>query len=327
MRQGCQRVPLYLSVVLSFILALAAPGRALAGLPMTIAVSRTPLSLLIFVAEDRGFFAKEGVEATLKDCVGGHRCLKLLLDGQADMATAADMAVVFKTFERMDFAIVATIATSSDDLKVISQKTITKPEQLVGKRVGMVIGTASQYFVDLFLLTTGVNPDTVKFVPLQPETAREAMRSGQVDAISLWEPFALQARGAVGGNLLSERGMYIENFNLVAAQKTIASRDVGVRAVLRAISRAQAFVEEHPDEARAIMRQRLLLDPAVIDQVWPSFSFRLSLEQSLLTTMEGEARWAVREAHVGNVQIPNFLRIVHTAPLRSVRSDAVRLPE
>ena len=75
------------------------------------------------------------------------------------------------------------------------------------------------------------------------------------------------------------------------------------------------------------MRQRLLLDPAVIDQVWPSFSFRLSLEQSLLTTMEGEARWAVREAHVGNVQIPNFLRIVHTAPLRSVRSDAVRLPE
>ncbi|WP_341677485.1 ABC transporter substrate-binding protein [Niveibacterium sp. SC-1] len=328
MQYGCRRLLRWFSLTLVLVLA---PGvcvpAAAAGTPITLAVSRSPLSLLVFVAADRGFFAREGVDVLVKDCVGGHRCLKLMFAGQADVATAAELPVVLHAFERNDFAIVTTIATSTDDVKVVSRKSVSRPEQLVGRRVGMVAGTTSQYFLDIFLLSTGVNPEQLSSVPLQPETALEALRSGQVDAVSLVEPFALQARALIDGNILSERGTYAETFNLVARQTVIGARAEQLRAVLRALSRAQALVEEKPAEAKAVMQRHLQIEPAVIEQMWPGFSFRLSLEQSLLTTMEGEARWAIRAGHVTGTRIPNFLGFVHTGVLRSVRNDAVRLPE
>ncbi len=45
--------------------------------------------------------------------------------------------------------------------------------------------------------------------------------------------------------------------------------------------------------------------------------------QALVSTMEGEARWAQREGHVAGGQRPNVLTLIHAGPLKSVKPDAV----
>ena len=83
--------------IAAFALAWAfTPAGAQTGLsrPLTIAVSHTPLSLPLYVAEAEGFLAAAAVKAKLIDCTGGHRCLKLLFDGEADLATASDSAPI-----------------------------------------------------------------------------------------------------------------------------------------------------------------------------------------------------------------------------------------
>lgn len=61
-------------------LALIAPSYAQS---VPIAVARGPVSLLVYVAEARGFFAKEGVDVRQVACTSGKECLKLLRDGAA----------------------------------------------------------------------------------------------------------------------------------------------------------------------------------------------------------------------------------------------------
>ena len=105
---------------------------------LTIAVSRTSLSLPLYVAETQKFFVDEGLSVQTRECIGGQRCMKLLLDGQVQLATASELPVMFNSFTRSDYAIVATFVTSSQDMKLVARKSagIETPAQLNGKQIG-----------------------------------------------------------------------------------------------------------------------------------------------------------------------------------------------
>jgi ABC-type nitrate/sulfonate/bicarbonate transport system substrate-binding protein len=294
---------------------------------LRIAAARAPVSLPLYVAQQRGFFADERLAVALTDCIGGTRCLRLVLDDKADLATTSEMPVVLQAFARADVAILATMAHASDNLKLIARKAsgVTRSEQLDGRRVGVTAGTAAQYLLETHLLNVGVDPHRVTMVPLQAEDTVAALRSGRIDAVAVWEPFGYAAlRGADAvGRRLSLSGGYIESYNLVGHRSEFIRRDDAMVRLLRAVERAEQFIQSHPAEAQAILREQLQLDQHFVDWVWGGLGFRLSLDQALLTTMEGEVRWARREGHVAEGARPNVLTLVHAGPLKAVKPVAV----
>ena len=308
------------------VLAWLAPGLARAE-PLRIAASRSPVSLPLYVALQRGFFAEQGLDVAIADCIGGARCLRLLLDDEADVATSAESSVVQLAFQHADVAIVATFVHASDNIKLVVRKAsgITRSEQLAGGRIGVIVGSAAQYALELHLLGVGVDPRRVTMVPLQPEETAAALRDGRIDAVAVWEPYswlALHGADPVGLRLPLAGG-YIETYNLVARRALFAHRDDAVARMLRAVDHAEQFIQAHPAESQAILRERLQLDQGFVDWVWGGFVWRLSLDQALLSTMEGEARWAQRERHVAGVARPNVLTLVHAGPLKEVKPAAV----
>ncbi|HEY9025423.1 MAG TPA: NrtA/SsuA/CpmA family ABC transporter substrate-binding protein [Burkholderiaceae bacterium] len=309
-------------------LAWLAPGLAQAD-PLRIAVSRGPLSLPLFVAQREGYFGAEGVDVAFIDCIGGRRCLRLVLDGKADLATSAEMAVVQEAFAHADVAIAATMVHASDNVKLIARKAsgVARGEQLEGRRVGVIVGTTAQYQLELHLLALGVDPRRITPVALQPEEMGTALKEGRVDAVAVWEPYgyaALHGPDAVGVRLPLTGG-YIENYCLAARRPLFARRDDAVVRLLRAVERAEQFIQAQPAQAQAILREQLQVDQGFVDWVWAGLSWRLSLDQALLSTMEGEARWAQRERHVAEGARPNVLGLVQPGPLKAVKPAAVGL--
>jgi ABC-type nitrate/sulfonate/bicarbonate transport system substrate-binding protein len=309
-------------------------GATAAGAPpkeLTIAVATTPVSLPLFVADSQGYFADEGLKPRLQECVGGFRCMQLMFAGEADLATAADAPIMFNSFDRADFAVLGTFVIAHDETKLVARKSagITKPQQLSGKRVGAVLRSSSHYFLDAYLLMNGVEPKSVTTLGLAPDALVDALASGQVDAIAVWEPQGWQAMNRLKGDaaLLPSSGVYNETFNLVASRRVIGARDAELTKVLRAIERATRFIRTRPAEAQAVLRARLRMDQDTVDWLWQGLHFRLSLDQGLLRTLEAEARWALREGHVRPGKVPNFLNYVHGSPLRAVNESAVGLPQ
>jgi ABC-type nitrate/sulfonate/bicarbonate transport system substrate-binding protein len=319
----------------SFSFALAFALAALAWLApiaaaaesLRIAASRAPVSLPLYVAQRRGFFADEHLEVVITDCIGGTRCLRQVLDGKADIATTSEMPVVLQAFARADVAILATMAHATDNLKLIARKAsgVTRSEQLAGRKLGVIAGTAAQYLLETHLLNVGVDPHGVTLVPMQAEETVAALASGRIDAVAVWEPFgyaALYGVDAVGVRLPLSGG-YIETYDLVGRRTLFVARDDALVRLLRAVDRAEGFIQAHPGEAQAILREQLKLDQHFVDWVWGGLGFRLSLDQALLTTMEGEVRWAQREGHVAGGARPNVLTLIHPGPLRAVRANVV----
>lgn len=312
------------------VLVLCGLWQTVAAQPITIAVSRSSLSLPLYVAEAQRYFAAEGLAVTLQECIGGPRCFQSLLQGQVPLATVAELSVMFASFDRSDHVILGTFATANNDLKLLTRRSsgLQTAAQLAGKRIGTVKGSGAHYFLDSALLLHGVDPKRIELVLLPPEQVGPALIEGRIDAAAIWEPFGqqtLRKLGADGLQLPTPR-IYTLTFNLVASRSFALERSADLPKLLRALGRAQTFIEEKPTLAQSLLRARLQEDQAYIEATWKDFDYRLSLEQSLMSTLEGQARWAVREGHVpAGSRVPNFMRFVELGPLRAVAPTAVTL--
>lgn len=305
-------------------LGLLVPGLAQAEPPLRLAVSTTPLSLPLYVAEEKGYFAAESLEVQLQECVGGQRCLSQLFEGRADVATVGDLPLAMAAFQRADFSIIATFVSSGDDLKIVMRGPRDAGASVASKRIGVPFGSTAQYYLDLHLIVSGIDPRAVRIVDLRPEQLVDALMAGKVDAIACWEPFGFQALKALGpqGHAVAASNGYIQTFNLAVQRRLVGRHDAALERLLRAMRRAEQFIQQEPQGAQAILRRRLQLDQDFLDFAWPLFSYRLGLDQSLIATLESQARWAVREGQIQGRQAPNYLSFVHAAPLRKAKPTA-----
>lgn len=303
----------------------------LAAEPLSIAVSRSPLSLPLYVAEHEGYFVAEGVQVRLDEVLGGHRAMQALLDGKADLATVSETVVMFNSFKRNDFAIIASFVSSNDDIKLVTSANsgVAKVSDLAGKRVGTILSAASHYYLDTLLLLSGVDHDRVKVIGIQPEAMAQALQKGQVDAVAVWEPYPFQILGSVKhAHIVVAPRFYSLTFNLASSRTLIAGeRKDELVSLLRALDRAQRFIDTEPKKSQEIMKSRLVLEQSFIDWIWPRYNFRLALDQSLLSTLESEARWARKQGHVKTDKSPNYLEFIESAALRKVHPGAVSIVE
>ncbi|WP_421832027.1 ABC transporter substrate-binding protein [Limnobacter sp.] len=316
------RTALFLSLLCSSLVAQAAPLR--------IGVSETILSLPLYIAESEGFFQKRGVNIEFVNCVGGNRCVKNMLDGQTDLATATELPVVFNSFTRNDFAILTSFVSVSNDLKVVGRTdlNINEPSKLRDKTLGYVKGSASQYVLDLVLVYNGIDPDTVKLKTITPETALAALANKEVDALCIWEPFASRIELELGTDvqLVPIPKLYTETFNLIAMQSAIKSKPQELERLVRALRDSTQFIQTHPEKAKALAAKRLKIPVVVVDKIFDDYRYRLSLNRSLPRTMEGQARWALREGHVeSSLPQPNYTGFLYPAFLKAVEPGAVSL--
>ncbi len=296
--------------------------------PLTLAVSSGPVSLPIYVAESNGYFKDEGLELRLRECASGRECYRWLAEGAVDVATAAELLVATDTGARHDLAIIATISTSSYQIKLVARRSaqIAEAPQIRGKRIGTVLGSSAQYFLDNWLVFNDIDPGSVDVVGLAPDRIVKALEDRAVDAVAIWEPLASSAALALGGDAVTFASprVYTQHFNLVSPRPVIERRDADIARLLRALLQAQRAIRADPAAARALLAARLRLAPALVSTVMENQDYRVRLDQSLVTTMQGEARWAARAAS-GVQPGVDVLRAIDPGPLLRVDAAAVGL--
>ena len=307
----------------------AEPGAA-ARVPLTLAVADLMYAAPVLIAESQGYFAAEGLPLKIIRCAVGRICLQHLLEGRAQFATVGDTPIALAAYARRDFAIIATTTKSGSELRMVARKdrNIDKAADLRGKRIGIIQGTTSHYFVDTFLRFHGLKAADVTLVPLEAGAAAASLLRGDVDAAGLFEPWGRDAARQLGdlGRVLPSPRFFTLLFNLVSAgPQAGVSVDDAVR-LLRAVQRADALIRDEPERARGILAGMLKLEPPKLAEAWGDFEYRLQLGQPIINTLEAQARWALREGLApANARMPNFLTLINSEPLQRVDPQAMRL--
>jgi len=295
--------------------------------PVTLGIGMVPLASLAIIADAEELFAREGVAVSLRKYASGKLALDAMLAGDVQAATAAVTPVVFSSFKRRDFAVVASIGSSNNDTRIVARRDrgIARPQDLRGKRIATQEASAVHFFLHMFLLKQGVPEKDVTIRDLAPEDFPQALARGEVDACSLREPLVSRAAALLGDNAVTfeEPELHVEYHNLLLCNPFLEKRPETVRRLLRAFLTAETFVKQHPQRAKAAVARAFAIGGPALDRLWPWLDLRVRLSQSLLLAMEDQARWAVEGRWVENVAMPNYLKFVRLDAMLSVKPSAV----
>lgn len=299
------------------------------GETLTLAVADIPYSAPVLIAEAEGYFAAEGLALQVKHYPVGRICLERLLAGEAHFATVADTPITLAGFTRRDFGILATTTISGRENQIVvrTDRGIRRPADLQGKRLGVIPGTSGHYFADTFLLFHGVKLDKVTEHHLDAKDPVGALARGEVDAASLFGISVTDALHRLGpqGRVLPGPAFFSVTFNIVSRPASQGVSDDDAMKLLRAVQRATVLLQREPERARAIVAKALKVSVEDLAKTWDSFDFRLQLSQSLITTLEAEARWALRRRLVPAGEVPDYLDLVRPEPLKKLDARAVNL--
>jgi NitT/TauT family transport system substrate-binding protein len=312
-------------VALAVLPSCASPTPTPRSAKVRIAPTTLPASAPVYVATSKGFFRDEGLDASIEQYGSGALALEGVLRGEADFALVADTPIARAVVDGKSPTVVAQIADIESGDLIIARKDrgIGDGTQLRGKRVGVLPGTSADFFLHLYLVTSGIDPADVTRVPLKADTLVSSLASGAVDAISAFAPYTFEAQDALGSNalVLDRPGLYTLTWN-VAVRSDYATRNADdVARFLRALDRAERYIAEHPAEAQTITSKGTGISRSRLRQLWPTNRWTLKLDESLILTLEDEARWMTGSAG----EVPDFLRHLDTGPLAEVRPGAVRI--
>ena len=319
-----------LARLLGVALVLGGPGLAVAA-ELRVAVSRGPVSLPLYVAQAKGFFAAEGLAVKMLECHSGRECFQQIESGAADLATSAELIVTLDHVKAGPAVVIATVSQSGQQIKLVARRSagIEVPADLRGKRIGTVARTSAQYFLENWLLYHDIAMEQVTVVPLAIGQLVPELASRRVDAVAIWEPVAGEAAARLGADQarLAAPRVYAQHFVLSALRSQLAARDADVQRLLRSLKKAEQFIAAHADEAAGMLAARLQLEPAAARATLAEHVYRLELTPALLSTMDSQARWAVRERIVEAAAGPGSVaRAIDPGPLRKAVPGAVTLP-
>jgi len=299
------------------------------GEKITIAVTPWPASAALYIAQEKGYFREEGLDPTLTSYISGHLALDAVLSGKADLGAAADTPIARAAVDGKPLAVLATLSEIDQGILIIARKDkgISVPDDLRGKKIGLVAGSAAEFFLHIYLTTSLINPKHARISDLAPDKVVDALLDGEVDGVVTWAPHTLVLREKLGGKavIFHDPNIYTLTWNAFATQDFVKSHPERTKKFLRALVRANRFIAEQPVQARGICAKNIGTDSSLLEKEWQDYRFIAALDQSLILNLEDQARWMVKREASHPRRPPNFMDFIHSDALKAVQPEAVSI--
>lgn len=227
--------------------------------PIKIGVIVYPGFAPFFIAEEQGFFDKQGVNAEvilINDPDQGFALLESnsvqMLFSSADFTPIiADVGIDIKEIFAAD------IGYGSDGM--LAKNDISSIQELKGKTVYLAMAYPSHFLFRYLTKQAGLETDEVTIVEMGPDEVGAAFVAGQIDYGMSWEPWLSQAVEREDGQILFSSKDYpgIITDTFVVRTDVLNSRRNDIKAVTRAWFDSIEYIETNPDKANEIMARNL----------------------------------------------------------------------
>ncbi|RPI72330.1 MAG: hypothetical protein EHM45_22390 [Desulfobacteraceae bacterium] len=305
-------------------------SRKFSGEPEAIRIAYSPFisATLFWIAEERGFFAENGLSVTVRKFDSGAEALNGVLNAEADVAVGlAEFPLVRKTLLKEKIRAFGNI-DKTELIHIVGRKDrgILSGSDLKGKTVGTALKTVSEFYLGVFLNQNGLTMQDIKLRDLKtPAQWVNAVADGEIDAICIAQPYVdlIQKRLADKAVVWPAQGGQPLYSLLVSGNEWLAAHPQAAKRFLKALAQAEEYVVRYPAEAKAIAGKRLNLESAYLEKAWPQNRFELSLDQALIATMEDQARWMIKNNLTEAKEMPDFLDSLSWDALEQIKPEAV----
>ena len=232
-------------------------------------------ALPIYVAQEKGFFAKEGLTVNVTATPSSGFQMSNLINGKFHIAgTAADNLIAYQEGQGTAAVegpvdLIMVMGGSSTELALMAQPSIKSIGELKGKQFALDSLTTGYAFVLRKMLEkNGLQPTDYEFVAVGGTRERlESLKEGKMSAALVSEPFTTQAKNAgftFLGEAVSAVGPYLASVqitNRAWAQQNEAAMIGYIRGLVNAVD--WLYDASNTDEAVKILAAKVNTSEAV----------------------------------------------------------------
>jgi ABC-type nitrate/sulfonate/bicarbonate transport system substrate-binding protein len=226
----------------------------------TIEIAYNTVDLPIFyIAKERGFYPKNGLDARLVFIPSTPTSLASLVAGEVKIANASGPGIANAAAAGANITVVATF-TNTTPYDFVVQESVKSPEDLKGKAIGIGrFGDASDTVARLFIRALGLAPDRdVVFVQVGPSAERVvAFQAGRIAGFPSGQGNVLLVKGIRYKILMTTEELpYRFDFpflTVVTKKSYLSSHRDAVKRVVMSLIEATHFLKTQKDESKKII--------------------------------------------------------------------------
>ncbi|MCD8489444.1 MAG: ABC transporter substrate-binding protein [Desertifilum sp.] len=230
--------------------------------PLRIAYNLWPGYFPMVLAQERGYFAQQGVQVEL-DRVGG----TIMTDFRAGKydGLALTLGNAITTNETEPIRIVMAMDDSMGADAIVAQSQMRAIADLRGQSIGATLGGFGELFLERMLAAGGLPRDAVTFVESDPSEVPEELRDNKLQAAHTWEPHISRAVADGKRVLFTSADTPGLITDVIFFKEEIArDRPDEIRAFVQACFQAIEDWQANFTEGNALIAQALGLDPQEI---------------------------------------------------------------
>ncbi|MBK5934141.1 NitT/TauT family transport system substrate-binding protein [Rhodovulum imhoffii] len=269
----------------------------------------------LWVAEEKGYFDKHGVDVALSSFNWDQDMTAALASGNLDMIATATNAVIAAYNQGVDQKGVLVMDVAHEADAILAGENVNSLEDLRGKTVAFETGATSDLLMNYALKASGMSLADVEHIPMGASEAGLALLSGRVDAAVTYEPYVSAALGRDAGYKVvytaAEKPGLISDL-LTARGDWIAENPDAVEAVIRAWNDAVVFIHENPEDGGAMIARAV---GSPMEEFQPAFEgVRLYDLADNIALVDGEFPATLREiAEIMKATNPGEISIIPAA--------------
>jgi NitT/TauT family transport system substrate-binding protein len=279
----------------------------------------------LFVGEGAGIFKKHGIDAQVILFDVAFLGTEAVLAGQADTATTAGFPMINYTAKGADLVCPA-VTITGDDIKIVVLDTIRKPEDFVGKKVGLILGSVAHYGFDRYVQHFKLPRERIEVINVAAAEQVALFAKGDLDAFIWTEPVVSRGLDLMKGRShLMDPGLEVvmHNRNYLQMQRKWAEKNPdAVDAILRAHIEANDFIKTNVKEAAQFTGRKLNLPPDRIPELIRRAGYRwdVYLDAAQIAELKDVTGWmrdnkrlAAEPGDPRRVMAPEYLRKIAPA--------------
>jgi ABC-type nitrate/sulfonate/bicarbonate transport system substrate-binding protein len=264
---------------------------------------------------------------TITDYVSATNGLNAALNGKVDLAISSEYAfVVTNVLKQGNLSIIATI-DKAQSVSIVGRKDrgIENISDLVGKEIGLTFQIAPQFYLARFLALNNIDLQNVNQINIPTTQYVTAIVNGTVDAVVVSDSSIAPIEQQLPNDTVvwSVQNTQLLNFVVSARNDWLLQHPNLATRFLKSLAQAEEYLINHPTGAQAIVQKQLNITSSAMAEKWSSHQFSLSLDQSLIATMEDEARWMINNNLTNQTVVPDFLNYIYVQGLNSVKPESV----
>jgi ABC-type nitrate/sulfonate/bicarbonate transport system substrate-binding protein len=223
------------------------------------------------VALEKGWFEEAGFEkVNIKNFTSGNLAGEALIAGELSVWVPGNMPVISMRHNGVPIVVTGMLnVCPAEYLMVRNDAGVSKPEDLYGISIGLMVGSTAQGVLWNLANYHGLDNERLQVVNLAPPEQITALRNNEIQALLVWPPAAYKVKD-IATYMFDSKDFSHTNVPMVFAESFLKKYPNTAKAIMEVMYRGQDWCADQSnwEEAKAIHAKRSEQPLELVEEMW-----------------------------------------------------------